>query len=199
MGHCYLAFSWSNLDLALTEKSAKFLVINENLSHIWFVFAVPTGNGAINSSSRLASIDTDLGGGSSKRGADQPRILSPPSMNRISLSGSSSHVVASTTITNLDTASQQKFKLVILSFLKRPSSPKKGQKCILHFYYSRVSKSLSFLLPAFTPRSWTVVAKIFCTFCTFRRTLIPPSQIWGDRQVELTHLTRKWGDRSARQ
>merc|ERR1712223_1372018 len=51
-------------------------------------------------------MDGDIG--NNKR-SDQ-RILSPPSLNRISLSGSSSHVVASTTITNLD-AQSQKFKL----------------------------------------------------------------------------------------
>ena len=72
------------------------------------VVTVPTGNGAITNSSRLAtSMDGDIG--NNKR-SDQ-RILSPPSLNRISLSGSSSHVVASTTITNLD-AQSQKFKLV---------------------------------------------------------------------------------------
>jgi len=70
------------------------------------VLTVPTGNGAITNSSRLASsMDGDIG--NNKR--DQ-RILSPPSLNRVSLSGSSSHVVASTTITNLDSQSQ-KFKL----------------------------------------------------------------------------------------
>ena len=71
---------------------------------------MPTGNGAINNSSRLASsMDGDLG--IKNRDQTSTRILSPPSLNQISLSASSSHVVASTTITNLD-AQSQKFKLV---------------------------------------------------------------------------------------
>ena len=72
-------------------------------SNFFFHFSVnSTGNGAA-VPSRLP-LDGDI---SNNRNKD--RILSPPSINRMSLG--SSHVVASTTITNLDSASQ-KFKLV---------------------------------------------------------------------------------------
>ena len=63
-----------------------------------------TGNGAA-VPSRLP-LDGDISNNSNR---NKDRILSPPSINRMSLG--SSHVVASTTITNLDSASQ-KFKLV---------------------------------------------------------------------------------------
>ena len=68
-----------------------------------------TGNGAA-VPSRLP-LDGDISNNSNR---NKDRILSPPSINRMSLG--SSHVVASTTITNLDSASQ-KFKLVNV-FLK---------------------------------------------------------------------------------
>ena len=78
---------------------------------------VSTGNGSITNSARLgpsSSMDGDIGlvhGSSKTQQTQQSRVLSPPSINQISLSASSSHVVASTTITNLD-AQSQKFKLV---------------------------------------------------------------------------------------
>ena len=75
-----------------------------------FYFSVnSTGNGAA-VPSRLP-LDGDISNNSNR---NKDRILSPPSINRMSLG--SSHVVASTTITNLDSASQ-KFKLVNV-FLK---------------------------------------------------------------------------------
>ncbi len=78
--------------------------------------APTTGNGAINHGTsggvRMSSMD--------KTGSTE-RILSPQTLNRMSFSGSSSHVVASTTITNLDSSSQ-KLKLVSIPPLKIASN-----------------------------------------------------------------------------
>ena len=72
-----------------------------------FYFSVnSTGNGA--AVPNKLPLDGDISS-SNQRSVIRDRILSPPSINRMSLG--SSHVVASTTITNLDSASQ-KFKLV---------------------------------------------------------------------------------------
>ena len=75
---------------------------------VWFFSVNSTGNGAA-VPSRLP-LDGDISNNSNR---NKDRILSPPSINRMSLG--SSHVVASTTITNLDSASQ-KFKLVNVVF-----------------------------------------------------------------------------------